>query len=69
MGQIQSLQELLSFLNRRFWIILLVAALGTFGAIVYAKSRSDVYEAAAAIQIETPVVSTQEEGATSSGSG
>jgi uncharacterized protein involved in exopolysaccharide biosynthesis len=69
MGQIQSLQELLSFLNRRFWIILLVAALGTFGAIVYAKSRSDVYEAAAAIQIETPVVSTQEEGATSTGSG
>lgn len=60
MGQIQSLQELLSFLGRRFWIVLLVTTIGIFSAIFYAKSTPDVYEAAAAIQIETPTVSPQE---------
>jgi uncharacterized protein involved in exopolysaccharide biosynthesis len=66
MGQIQSLQEFWSFLGRRFWIILLVAAAGIFAAIAYAKSTVNVYEAAAAIQIETPTVQPQADGATGS---
>ncbi len=66
MGQIQSMQELWSFLGRRFWIILLVAAAGVFAAIAYARSTANVYEAAAAIQIETPTVQSQAEGATGS---
>ncbi len=64
MGQIQSLQELWSFLGRRFWIILVVTAAGIFAAIAYAKSTVNVYEAAAAIQIETPTVQSQADGTT-----
>lgn len=62
MGQIQSLQEFWSFLGRRFWIILLLTAAGIFAAIAYARSMPNTYEAAAAIQIETPTVSAQEDG-------
>lgn len=64
MGQIQSLQEFWSFLSRRFWIILLVTAIGVFSAISYAKSTPNTYEAAAAIQIETPTVAAQQDGTT-----
>lgn len=68
MGQIQSLSELLSFLGRRFWVILLVTAAGIFAAIAYARSTPNIYEAAAAIQIETPTVSAEENGNGSGGS-
>ena len=51
MGQIQNLEDLLNFLNRRLWLILTVAVLGTLLAAVYAKSRPDSYEAAAVIEV------------------
>lgn len=56
MGQIQSIEELLSFLRRRLWVIVTVALLGALAAAFYAKSRPDSYEAAAVIQVEMPTV-------------
>lgn len=56
MGQIQTLEDLLGFLKRRFWLIALVACAGVVLAAVYAKSRPDTYEAAAVIQVQGPQV-------------
>lgn len=56
MGQIQSLDELISFLLRRKLLILAVLVLGTLASVVVAKMRPDTYEAAAAIQVEMPTV-------------
>jgi tyrosine-protein kinase Etk/Wzc len=52
MGQIQSLDELISFLLRRKVLILIVAILGTLAAAIYAKSRPDTFEATAVIQVQ-----------------
>lgn len=52
MGQIQSLEEFLGLLSRRRWLIILVTVIGTLLAAVYAKSRPDIYETAAVIQVE-----------------
>lgn len=52
MGQIQSLEELISFLLRRKVLILLVAILGTVAVAIYAKSRPDTYQATAVIQVQ-----------------
>lgn len=57
MGQIQSLDELLSFLLRRLKPILVVAILGMLASVVYAKTRPKLYEAAAVLQVEMPTVS------------
>lgn len=56
MGPIQTFEDLLSMIWRRRYLILAIALLGTVLAAVYAKTRPDVYEAAALIQVETPVV-------------
>ena len=56
MGPIQSLDDLISLVRRRFWVILLVGLVGTLLGAVYAKTRPDVFEAAAVIQVELPVV-------------
>lgn len=56
MGQIQSLDELLNFLWRRRWLILVVTVLGALAAALYAKSRPDTYETAAVIQVESAAV-------------
>ena len=56
MGQIQSLQEFVNLLSRRRWLILAVAVIGALMSAIYAKSRPDVYETAAVIQVETAAV-------------
>ncbi len=56
MGQIQSIEEFISLLLRRRWLILVVAVLGTLLAAIYAKSRPDTYETAAVIQVEGAAV-------------
>ncbi|MGV8950951.1 MAG: Wzz/FepE/Etk N-terminal domain-containing protein [Cypionkella sp.] len=52
MGQIQSLEELISFLLRRRWLIILLTVFGTAAAVVYAKMQPSMYETAAVIQVE-----------------
>lgn len=56
MGQIQSLEEFISLLLRRRWLIIAITVLGTFAAAIYAKSRPDTFETAAVIQVEVPTV-------------
>jgi uncharacterized protein involved in exopolysaccharide biosynthesis len=58
MGQIQNVEDLLNFLIRRRWLIILVAALGILVSAIYAKSRPDIYEAAAVIQVQGAQVGT-----------
>ncbi len=56
MGQIQSIEELISLFLRRRWLIISITVLGMLASAIYAKSRPDVYETAAVIQIEAPAV-------------
>ena len=56
MGQIQSIEELIGLMLRRRWLIITLTLLGMVVAAVYAKSRPDVFETAAVIQIQTPAV-------------
>ena len=57
MGPIQSLEDVIGLIVRRRWLILVVAITGTLLGAWYAKSRPDVYEAAAVIKVEMPMVS------------
>ncbi len=63
MGQIQSVEELISLLLRRRWLIIWITVLGMLMSAIYAKSRPDVYETAAVIQIEAPSVTEANDGA------
>lgn len=56
MGQIQSLEELVSFLLRRKFLILACVLVGSLAAVLFALSRGQTYEASAAIQVEMPTV-------------
>lgn len=56
MGQIQTLDELFSFLLRRFKIIALVTLLGMVLSLAYAKSLPRLYEAASVLQVELPTL-------------
>lgn len=56
MGQIQSIEEFISLLLRRRWLIIAITLLGMISAVAYAKSRGDIYEATAVIQVEVPTV-------------
>ena len=56
MGQIQTLDELFSFLLRRFKVIALVTLAGMVLTLAYAKSLPRLYEAAAVLQVEAPRV-------------
>ncbi len=56
MGQIQSLDELVSFLLRRKFLILACVLVGSLAAVLFALSRGQTYEASAAIQVEMPTV-------------
>lgn len=67
MGQIQSIDELLSLLLRRRWVIIAVTVLGIAASAIFAKTRPDTYQAASVIQVEMPTV-TGADGATASGS-
>ncbi len=52
MGQIQTFDDLISFLFRRRWIIGLITVLGIVLSVIVAKTRPDTYEAAATIQVQ-----------------
>lgn len=56
MGPIQTLAELLGMLRRRAWVIVAIALVGISAAILHAKAQPRVYESAAVIQIETPLL-------------
>jgi tyrosine-protein kinase Etk/Wzc len=56
MGPIQSVEDLLGLLRRRFWLIVAVTVIGFVLAVTAAKTRVDVYESTAVIQVEVPVV-------------
>ncbi len=56
MGPIQSFDDVLAFLRRRAWPILLVLCLGVLASVVYALRQPHVYEATAVIQLEAPKI-------------
>lgn len=67
MGQIQSLGELYSLIRRHILMIVAIFVLGTLLAAVYAKTRPDVYESTAVIQVETSEVVRPGQGTASGG--
>ena len=69
MGQIQSIEELISLVLRRRWLIIGLTVLGMLISAIYAKSRPDVYESIAVIQIEAPSVTEANDGAAQTASG
>lgn len=56
MGPIQTFEDLLGLARRRFWVIFLVTVIGTLFAAFYAKTRPDMFESAAVLQVEMPMV-------------
>lgn len=56
MGPIQTFEDLIGMIRRRFWLIALITLLGTVCAAIYAKTRPDVFETAAVLQVELPMV-------------
>ena len=64
MGPIQNLHELLSWMRRRWKIVLLFSVIGALGGVVLALQSERVYNANAVIQVINPVVvaSTEEGG-------
>jgi tyrosine-protein kinase Etk/Wzc len=52
LGQIQNLEDLINFLQRRFWLILGISVLGVAMSALYAKSRPDTFEASAVIEVQ-----------------
>jgi uncharacterized protein involved in exopolysaccharide biosynthesis len=56
MGPIQTMEDLIGLLRRRAALILAIGLLGTLVAAWYAKTRPDVFEAAAVLQVELPMV-------------
>ena len=56
MGPIQTVEDLVGLIRRRFWLIFAVSLIGTLGAVWYAKTRPEVFEAAAVLQVELPMV-------------
>lgn len=62
MGPIQTLQELTSWLRRRWRLMLLCLVIGTMGGLVAAVQTERVYSASAVIQVINPVIVTGEDG-------
>lgn len=61
MGPIQTLEDLIGLVFRRWKMIALIAVVGTLLAAWYAKSRPDTYETAAVLQVEqAPIVNRTE---------
>lgn len=58
MGQIQTVEELLSLILRRRWLIILVTVFGMIASVIYAKLTPNTYETIAVIQIEGPAISS-----------
>ncbi|SEN83982.1 Uncharacterized protein involved in exopolysaccharide biosynthesis [Gemmobacter aquatilis] len=56
MGPVQNLSDLLNLLRRRMLLIGVIVLLGCIASVMVAISRPKVYETAAVIQVEGPVV-------------
>lgn len=54
MSSIRSIPDAMRFLRRRFWLVLMVAALGSALTLALVLSRPKQFEATAVIQIESP---------------
>ncbi|MFN3846201.1 MAG: Wzz/FepE/Etk N-terminal domain-containing protein, partial [Paracoccaceae bacterium] len=50
------MEDLLGMIRRHFWIIFFVTLIGTLGAAWFAKTRPPVFEAAAVLEVEFPMV-------------
>lgn len=59
MGPIQSFDDLLGLLSRRRVLITSVAALGILAALAYGRAQPSLFETAAVIQVETPVIADE----------
>lgn len=57
MGPIQTLGEFLAMLRRRAMLLVAVTVAGCLAAVLYALNQPHVYEAAATIQVESPLIS------------
>lgn len=64
MGPIQTLEDLIGLIRRRWALIALVTILGTLLGAWYAKSRPDTFETAAVLQVEQASVANLGEGQT-----
>ena len=62
MGPIQTLHELISWLTRRWQVIVAITALGAVVGLVMAMRTERVYSASAVIQVINPVVAVGEDG-------
>lgn len=62
MGPIQTLEDLVGLLIRRRWLIAFVTIIGTIFGAWYAKSRPDLYETAAVLQVEQAAIINRTEG-------
>jgi len=60
MGPIQNLHELISWLSRRWQVIVVITALGAVAGLVMAMQTERVYSASAVIQVINPVVAVGE---------
>ena len=56
MGPIQTVEDLVNLVRRRFWLLLVITLIGTALAVVYAKTRPDLFESTAVLQVELPMV-------------
>jgi tyrosine-protein kinase Etk/Wzc len=56
MGPLQTIEDVLVLIRRRMTLIVVVTLLGTLFAVWYAKTRPAVYETAAVLQVELPMV-------------
>lgn len=56
MGPIQSLEDLIGMIRRRFWIIILVTVIGAILSVYVALSRPKSYSAIAVLQVEMPLM-------------
>jgi len=62
MGQIQSIDELIGLLIRRRLLIGAIAVFGMVMTLLYVMSKPDVFESAAVIQVQTPIVTDPTSG-------
>ena len=58
MGPFQTIDDVISLLLRRRWLILAVTVLGVALSLAYARARPALYETSAVIQVAGPAVST-----------
>lgn len=62
MGPIQNLQDLFSWLRRRWQMMVVTLLMGAVGGVIWALTSERVFSANAVIQVINPVVAVTEEG-------